>query len=241
MTKVLKLAAENREGAGKGAARATRRADKIPAVIYGDKKDPQNIQVNPLEFNKLYHAGNFFTKLLDLDVAGKTIRTLPRDVQTDPLTDNVIHADFLRVSDKTRIRVSVPIHVKNEAKCPGLKQGGVLNLVQHEIEVTCLASDIPEYFEIDIEGMEMNTSVHISALKLPSTVQPVIRDRDFTVLAINPPTVVKEETPVAAAAATAEGAAPAEGAAAGAAAPAAGAAAPAAGKDAAKPAAPAKK
>ncbi len=243
MTKVLKLAAENREGAGKGAARATRRADKIPAVIYGDKKDPQNISLKPLEFNKLYHAGNFFTKLLDLDIAGKSIRTLPRDVQTDPLSDKVIHADFLRVSDKTRIRVSVPVHVKNEAKCPGLKQGGVLNLVQHEIEVTCLASDIPEYFEIDIEGMEMNTSVHISAMKLPSTVQPVIRDRDFTVLAINPPTVVKEETPVAAAA-TAEGAAPAEGAAAapGAAAPAAGAAAPAAaGKDAAKPAAPAKK
>ena len=251
MTQVLKLSAEDRANSGKGAARATRRANKIPAVIYGDKKDPQNICLNPLEFNKLYMAGNFFTKLVDLEVAGKKIRVLPRDVQTDPLSDAAIHADFLRVSDKTRIRVSIPVHVKNEAKCPGLKQGGVLNLVAHEIPVTCLASDIPEYFEIDVEGLEINQSVHISALKLPSTVQPVVRDRDFTVLAINPPTVVKDETPVAAAAATAADgtAAPAAAGAPGAT-PAAGAAAPA-GKDAAgkpaaaaagaKPAAPAKK
>ncbi len=234
MTQVLKLSAESRPGAGKGAARATRRDNKIPAVIYGDKKDPQIIMLNPLELGKLYMAGNFFTKLVDIEMGGAKIRTLPRDVQTHPVTDHVIHVDFLRVSDKTRIRVNVPIHVKNEAKCPGLKQGGVLNLVQHEIEVTCLAADIPEYFEIDLEGLEINTSVHISQMKLPSTVQPVQRDRDFTVLAINPPTVVKDDAPATAAAATDAAAAPAEGAAA--AAPAA-----AAGKDAAKPAAPAKK
>lgn len=236
MTKVMKMAAEPRAGVGKGAARATRRANKIPAVIYGDKKEPVTISLNPLEFNKHYFTGGFFTKLFDLEIEGKTIRVLPREAQADPVTEQVIHADFLRVSDKTRIRVSIPVHVKNEAKCPGLKQGGVLNLVEHEIAVTCLASDIPEYFEIDIEGLNINDSIHISAMKLPAGVTPVIRDRDFTVLAINPPTVVKEETPAAAAAAASPDAAAAPAAAG------ATAAAPAAaGKDAAKPAAPAKK
>ena len=238
MTKIMKLAVEPRSGVGKGAARATRRANKIPAVIYGDKKEPVTIQMQPLEFNKHYFSGGFFTKLFDLELEGKTIRVLPREAQADPVTEQVIHADFMRVSDKTRIRVSIPVHVKNEAKCPGLKQGGVLNLVEHEIAITCLASDIPEYFEIDIEGLEINDSVHISALKLPNGVQPVIRDRDFTIVAINPPTVIKEETPATAAAAAvaspdAAAAAPAAGATA--------AAPAAAGKDAAKPAAPAKK
>jgi large subunit ribosomal protein L25 len=243
MTKVLNLAAENRAAIGKGGARAIRRDKKMPAVIYGDKKSPVTITVNPMEFNKLYMAGNFFTKLVDIKVDGQTIRVLPRDVQVDPLTDYALHADFLRVSDKTKIRVAIPIHVKNEAKCPGLKKGGVLNLVVHEIEVMCLASDIPEYFEIDVEPMDINQSVHLNELKLPANVTPTARDLEMTVLAINPPTVVKEETPVAAAAAAtpADGAAPAAD---GKAAPAAAgkdakAAAPAAGKDA--KAAPAKK
>lgn len=225
MTKVMKMTVEAREKTGKGGARAERRASKIPAVIYGDKKEPVTINLNPLEMNKHYFVGGFFTKLFDLDMAGKTIRVLPRDVQLDPVTDTIIHADFLRVTDKTRIRVSIPVHVKNEAKCPGLKQGGVLNIVQHEIDVTCMANNIPEYFEIDLEGLEMNDSVHINDMKLPEGVQTVIKDRNFTVVGINPPTVVKEETPAAAAAATDAAAAPAAGAAA----PAAGAATPAAG------------
>lgn len=229
MTKVLNLAAEARTGTGKGPARAVRREKKIPAVIYGDKKAPVTISVNPMEFNKLYLAGNFFTKLVDIKVDNQTIRVLPRDVQVDPLTEHALHADFLRVSDKTQIRVSIPIHVKNEAKCPGLKKGGVLNLVAHEIEVMCLASDIPEYFEINIESMDINQSVHLNQMTLPKGVTPTARNMDMTVLAINPPTVVKEETPATAAAA----AAPADGAAA----PAAGAAAPAAGKAAAPAAA----
>ncbi len=230
MTKVLNLAAENRAAIGKGGSRAIRREKKMPAVIYGDKKAPITITVNPMEFNKLFFAGNFFTKLVDIKVDGQTIRVLPRDVQIHPVNDQPLHADFLRVSDKTKIRVAIPIHVKNEAKCPGLKKGGVLNLVVHEIEVMCLASDIPEYFEIDVEPMDINQSVHLNQLKLPANVTPTARDLEMTVLAINPPTVVKDENPAAAAAA----AAPADGAAA----PAAGAAAPAAGKD-AKAAAPA--
>lgn len=246
MTKVMKMAAEAREKTGKGGARAERRANKIPAVIYGDKKEPVIINLNPLEMGKLYFVGGFFTKLLDLDIGGKTIRVLPRDVQLDPVTDNIIHADFMRVNDKTRIRVSIPVHVRNEAKCPGLKEGGVLNIVQHEIDVTCLASDIPEYFEVDLEGLKINDSVHISKINLPAGVQTVIQGRDFTVVAINPPTVVKEEEVApAAAAATAEGAAaaaPGAAPAAPGAAPAAGAAAPAGdAKAGAKPAAPAKK
>ena len=228
MTQVLKMQVESRDGVGKGGARATRRAGKVPGVIYGNKEAPVTININPQEITKNYTAGGFFTKLMDLELNGKTIRTLPRDLQLHPVKDQIIHADFMRVTDKTRIRVSVPVHVKGEAKCPGLKAGGVLNLVEHSIEVSCLAGNIPAYFEVDVEGMEINDSVHINDIKLPEGVKPVIQDRNFTVVAINPPTVVKEETPVAAAADAA--AAPADGAAA----PAAGAATPAAG---AKPAA----
>lgn len=241
MTQVVKMTVEAREGTGKGPARAARRANKVPGVIYGNKEAPVAINITPGEITRHYHAGGFFTKLMDLELNGKTVRTLPRDLQMHPVNDQILHADFLRVTDKTRIRVSVPVHVKNEAKCPGLKAGGVLNLVEHAIEVTCLAGNIPAYFEVDVDGMEINTSVHINDMKLPEGVKPVIQDRNFTVVAINPPTVVKEETPVAAAAeAGAEGAAPA---AEGAAAPAAGAAPAGDAKAAAAkaPAAPAKK
>lgn len=243
--KVAKLAVEARDGVGKGAARAARRNNQVPGVIYGNKEAPIAINIDPKILTMTYHSGGFFTKLLDLELGGKAIRTLPRDIQVHPVTENILHADFMRVTDKTRIRVSIPVHVKNEAKCPGLKAGGVLNIVEHAIEVTCMANAIPAYFEVDVDGLEIGDSVHIKDLKLPEGVKPVIQDRNFTVVAVNPPTVVKEETPVAAAAATAEGAAPAEGAAAApGATPAAGAAAPAAGDAkgaAAKPAAPAKK
>ncbi len=234
MTEVLSMKVESRAGVGKGGARATRRGNRIPAVIYGDKQPATPISLDPLVMKKLFFGGGFLTKLVDLELDGKKIRTLPRDVQQDPVKDTVIHADFMRVTEKTRIRVDVPVHAINETKSPGIKRGGVLNIVEHYISVTCLASDIPTHFTVDLDGMDIGDSVHLSQLQMPKGVTPAHAERDLTIIAVNPPTVVKEDEPApGAAAATAAAGAEGAAAAAPAAAAAGGAAAPAAatGKD----------
>lgn len=238
------LAAEARAKAGKGAARAVRRTGKVPAVVYGDNKEPLLISVNDKELRMAMGKKGFFTRLCDLTVDGKAHLVLPRDVQVDPVYDRPEHADFLRVSEKTIIRVHVPVRVTNEKASPGLTKGGVLNLVRHEIDVYCKATEIPEEFTADLTGLDVGRTLHISDLKLPEGVKPAIQG-NFTVITIVAPSALKsdEEAAAATAATPAEGAAaaPAEGAAAPAAAPAKGAAPAAApAKGAAPAAAPAK-
>lgn len=236
-TNRIQLSAEKRERAGKGVARALRREDKIPAVIYGDRKDPVGIALPIKEITLEYRKGHLFTSLTDIDVGGEKHLVLARDVQLHPVTDRIEHADFLRVTPKTRIAVEVPLSFINEEKSPGLKEGGVLNIVRHEVEFFCVATDIPESIEVDLEGYEIGDAIKISAIKLPQGVKPTIDDRDFTLATIAAPRALVEEAAVVAAegaegaATPAAGAAPAAAAKGGAAAPAAakaGAAAPAA-------------
>jgi large subunit ribosomal protein L25 len=196
------LTALARAKAGKGAARATRRTGQIPGVIYGDNKEAVLISLPEKELAKATSKQSFFTSLCDLDVAGKKFLVVPRDVQVDPLSDAPIHVDFLRVTDKTIIRVEVPVHVKNHKDCMGLTKGGVLNLVRHEIEVFCRATDIPAEFVIDLAGLDVGSSIHIGDVKMPEGVKSA-KQGNFTVVTIVAPSAMKSEVEEAAAAAAA--------------------------------------
>jgi large subunit ribosomal protein L25 len=181
------ISAEQRERVGKGSARAARRAGLVPAVIYGDKKDPLGINLNGRDITRIVHQPGIFGRLLDITVAGKKHTVLTRDIQFHPVTDTVLHMDFLRVSGSSRIAVAVAVEFINEDSCPGLKIGGVLNVVRHEVELLCPASAIPEKITIDLDGMKIGDSIHISAITLPDDVEPTITDRDFTVATIASP------------------------------------------------------
>lgn len=189
MTQIIALAATARDRAGKGTARATRRAGSIPAVIYGNKEKPVMIALDNTKFTREIHRPGFFTHLFDITVDGVTHRVLPRDVQLDPVYDRPLHADFLRVSDTTEITLKVPVEFTNVEACPGIKKGGVLNVVRHDIEVFAKAADLPEKIIVDLAGFEVGASIHISSVKLPEGVRPTITDRDFTVATIAAPTV----------------------------------------------------
>ncbi|TXI11283.1 MAG: 50S ribosomal protein L25/general stress protein Ctc [Rhizobium sp.] len=181
------LKAEARERVGKGSARELRRNGLIPAVIYGDKQAPISIALNTNEVTKRIHAGGFLTTVATIDVDGKKIKVLPKDYQLDPVRDFTVHVDFLRVSGNTEVTVEIPVHFENHEKSPGLKAGGVLNIVRHEVEVHCPADAIPEFFTVDLSGLKSGDSIHISAVKLPKNVTPVIADRDFTIATIVAP------------------------------------------------------
>ena len=235
---LTEIKATARPRAGKGAARQVRREGKVPGVIYGDKAAAVTISLDSNELGKVIGKGKFLSTLFTVDVDGQKTRVIPRDVQLDPVKDFAIHVDFQRVGPGGKIRVDVPCKFINEAASPGLKRGGVLNIVRHEVEVICSADAIPAFFEFDMTGIEIGRSIHISATTLPPDVSLVIRDRDFTVATIAGAKAQEEEvktTTETAAAAPAAGdakaAAPAAGAKA--AAPAAGAK-PAAAKPAAK-------
>ena len=241
----ISLEATARPRAGKGAARQARRDNKIPGVIYGDDQPPTTIALDYNTLWKQIQKGHFLSTVVELEVDGKKSLVIPRDVQFDPVKDTPLHVDFLRIGKDGIIRVNVPVRFTNEALSPGLKRGGVLNIVRHVVEVFVRYDKIPSHFEASVEGLEIGRSIHISAFNLPEDIKPVIRNRDFTVATIAGAVKQEEETP-AAGAAPAAGTAPAAGAAAPAgkaAAPAkagdAKAAAPAAGKaaPAAKPAA----
>ena len=178
---ITEINATARPRAGKGAARAVRREGKIPAVIYGDKKDPETIALDHPTLVKLLNKGGFLSSVFDIKIDGKTHRVLPRDIQFEPVKDIPIHVDFQRIPSDGRIRVSVPVHFLNEETCPGLKRGGVLNIVRHEVEVMAPADNIPTHFDIDLKEVDIGDSIHISAVALPSNVTPTITDRDFTV------------------------------------------------------------
>jgi large subunit ribosomal protein L25 len=241
------LKATLRAGKGTGPARAVRLQGKLPGVIYGDNQAPTSVSVDERELSKAMSQGKFFASLLTLDLDGKSMQVIPRDVQLDPVRDNPIHVDFQRVSATSRLRVKVPCRFINELASPGLKRGGVLNIVRHDVEVTCPATAIPTEFVFDLTGLEIGRSIHISATTMPEGVKPTIIGRDFTVATIAG-AVAEEKAADAVPGAEGAAAAPAAGAAAapaakgGAAAPAAKAgAAPAKGAPAAKGAAPAAK
>jgi large subunit ribosomal protein L25 len=193
MSEATVLAAEARDRAGKGVARQTRRAGKIPAVIYGNKEKPVTISLNRLKFERVLRTPGFFTHLFDVKVGDDSYHVLPRDVQFDPVTDIPIHVDFLRVSKELRVTVAVPVEFINAEKSPGLKRGGMLNIVRHEIEVLAGAEEIPEHITVDLEGYDLGDSIHISSVKLPAGVVPTITDRDFTVATIASPSAVRSE------------------------------------------------
>jgi large subunit ribosomal protein L25 len=201
MTEVVNLAAEARDRAGKGAARATRREGRVPAVIYGDKKEPLLISLEPRALVRELQRPGFFAKLVDVSLGGETHRTLPRDVQLHPVTDMPLHVDFMRVGAHTQITVDIPVRFVDQEKSPGLKRGGLLNIVRHTIEMVCSADNIPEHIDVSLEGREIGDSIHISAVKLPEGARPTIADRDFTIATLAAPSAVREEAAAAAAAA----------------------------------------
>lgn len=187
MSDTVVLKAEARDRAGKGSSRAIRRQGNIPAVIYGDNKDPMGIVLPAKEVTLKLHAGGFMTNILEIEVDGKKHKVLPKDYQLHPVKDLLMHVDFLRISSKTVVTVNIPVHFENEEDCPGLKKGGTLNVVRHEIEVHCPASDIPEAFTIDLIKAEMGDAIKISNVEMPKGVTPTITDRDFTIATIVAP------------------------------------------------------
>ena len=193
MTEIVILEAEVRDRAGKGAARATRRAGRIPAVLYGDKKEPVMISLDPKLFGRQLNRPGFFSHLFDINIDGTKHRALPRDVQLHPVTDEPLHVDFVRVTAHTKTHVNVPVHFENQAASPGLKRGGVLNIVRHDIELVVAADSIPERIDVDLTGLDIGDSVHISAVKLPAGAVTAINDRDFTIATIAAPNVKTEE------------------------------------------------
>ncbi|MFZ2468014.1 MAG: 50S ribosomal protein L25/general stress protein Ctc, partial [Parvibaculum sedimenti] len=172
MAETLTLKAEARTKSSKGAVRSLRLAGRVPAVIYGDKQTPELISVNYKDVNSLYQTGTFTSHILDIEIDGRKERVIPRDVQREPVRDFLIHVDFLRVGKNASITVEVPVHFVNHEASPGMKAGGVLNIVSHEIELSCPADSIPEAIEIDLTGYEMGSSIHISSVKLPAGVKP---------------------------------------------------------------------
>jgi len=187
MAQTATLNALVRERAGKGAARAVRREGRVPAVIYGDKQDPQTISMDYHELMKQVQTGRFLSTLVDIDVDGTKVRTIPRDVQFDPVRDFVVHVDFLRLGIGARIAVEVAINFLGEEESPGLKRGGVLNVVRHHVEIMCPADAIPEEFDLDVSALDIGDGVHASDLTLPEGMTFTITDRNFTIATISAP------------------------------------------------------
>src|ERR1700744_4240623 len=236
MATVRELKATARPKSGKGAARAERRAGRVPGVIYGDNQPPVTISVEDRELRQRILAGRFLTTIYDIDIEGKKHRVIPRDFHLDPVKDFPIHVDFMRLGEGATIRVSVPLHIQNAESSPGVKRGGTVNIVTHTLDLECSVDNIPQFIEADVGALEISHSLHLSDVKLPAGVKSLSRE-DATLVTIVPPSGYAEEQKAAAAGAAAG---PAATAAPGAAAPAAGAAAPAAAGAAAAPAAGAK-
>ena len=210
MSEQLTLSAETRERAGKGASRAMRREGRVPAVVYGNKEEPLAIHLEEKALIKAMSKGHFMNSVVMIEVAsGGTARTLPKDVQFHPVTDRPLHVDFLRISEHSSVTVNVPIRFVDEEECRGLKRGGALNAVRHEIEFVCDAAEIPDEIVISLKGLNIGDSLHISAIKLPEGAKPTIAERDFTVATIVAPSGLKEEAAAAPAAEAAGAAAPA--------------------------------
>jgi large subunit ribosomal protein L25 len=212
MRETLDLKAEARGQLGKGAAYRVRKSGFIPGIVYGGSAEPVPVQVDEHTLRRLHGSGAFLQTLVMLEIAGQKTRVIPRAVQLDPVTDRPVHVDFLRLTPGGTISLDIPVHFHGQENSPGIKRGGVLNVVRHEVALLCPVDNIPEFIEGDLSGLDIGDSLHIGAFQLPEGVRPVIRERDFTVATIAPPTTYTEETPTAAAVVEgAEAAAPAEG------------------------------
>lgn len=193
MSQVTSFIAEGRAAGGKGVARALRRTGRVPAVVYGENQPQEEISVETRQLRRALLNPRFHSTLCSIELNGKSLQVLPREVQVHPITEDPIHADFVRVSRGTTVTVTVPVSFVNEEESPGLKRGGVLNIVRREIELVCPAASIPAELTLDLSGADINDSLHMSQISLPEGVEPTITDRDFTVATISPPTVSVEE------------------------------------------------
>ena len=187
MSDITQIDATMRSRVGKGSARAARRAGRVPAVIYGDKKAPLTIEMEERVVRKVIHEPGIFGRLLNINIDGKNTTVLTRDIQMHPVTDEPLHMDMLRVGATSTVAVAVPVEFIKHEKSPGLKIGGVLNVVRHEVELNCPAGDIPEKITVDLDGVKIGDSIHISAIELPEGATPTITDRDFTVATLQSP------------------------------------------------------
>jgi len=193
MSDQLVLSAEARDRAGKGASRTLRRQGRVPAVIYGNNEEPTLVHVEEKLLNKLLGTGHFFNSVVMVEVGGKQVRTLPKDVAFHPVSDRPLHADFLRVSEHASVHVAVPVRFANEEAAPGIKRGGVLNIVRHELELVCDAAEIPDEVVIDLTGFDVGDSIHISHVALPKGAASAITDRDFTIATVVAPSSLKSQ------------------------------------------------
>lgn len=183
---------EVRAKIGKGASRALRREGRVPAVLYGGTEAPVHFSLSPLQLHKELHKTGFLSTIFEISVNNKKERMLPRDVQFHPVTDRPLHVDFMRVSKGKKITVSIPIQFINEDKSPGVKHGGVLNILVHNLDVIADIDHIPAAFEVDMTGLEIHQSIHLADLNLPGTAVPAHPERDDTIASIMPPTVAKQ-------------------------------------------------
>jgi len=205
MAQTFSMSASVRDKSGKGAARAARRAEQVPAVIYGDKKPPLSINLELRELRR-HMATTFYTHIYNLKVGNDVHKVIPRDVQFHPVTDTPLHVDFLRVSDATKITASVPVEALGADKSPGVKNGGLLNLIYHELEVKCFANQIPEHITVDVSALNMGQSIHLDEIKLPAGVEVTLLDKHATIVSVTAPSALRgkdEEADAATAAAAA--------------------------------------
>lgn len=191
MSDQLVLSAETRDRGGKGASRELRRNGRVPAVVYGGKEEPLMIHVEEKLLMKQLMTGHFMNSIVMIEVDGKQVRTLPKDVAFHPVKDRPIHADFLRISKDAKVHVAVPVLFINEEASPGLKRGGVLNIVRHELELICDSDKMPDDIQIDVTGYDVGDSIHISNVTLPKGSESAITDRDFTIATIVAPSALK--------------------------------------------------
>src|SRR5437868_4549787 len=199
MSEQLTLSAETRERAGKGASRHLRREGRVPAVVYGNNEEALSIHVEEKALVRALSGGHFMNSVVMIEAGAAPVRTLPKDVQFHPVTDRPLHVDFLRISEHAKVHVDVPIHFVDEDKSKGIKRGGVLNQVRHDLELICDAAEIPEEIVISLAGLDIGDSLHISAVALPKGVESAITDRDFTIATIVPSSGVQSEASDAAA------------------------------------------
>jgi large subunit ribosomal protein L25 len=200
MPEIITLSAEPRARGGTGAARAMRRAGRVPGIIYGDNKEPVPISLEPRELSRALANRGFFATLVDVKVDGTVHRTLPRDVQVHPATDAPMHVDFMRVGSHSRVTVTVPVVFVNPEMSPGIRRGGILNIVRHGIELSCPVDNIPDQLVVELNGLEIGDSIHISRVIVPEGCNPTITERDFTIASIAASSAVREEAAAAAAA-----------------------------------------
>ncbi len=191
MSEIIEIIAEKREKSAN--SNEIRNNGMIPAVVYGEKKDPILISLNRKMIKKELEQPGFFSKQFEIKVEGSSHRVLPKDLQLHPVKETIVHLDFLRIGENTKVTVSIPVKFINENLCEGLKQGGVINIVRHEIEVRSPVNKIPQAFNVNLEGLNIGDSIHISSIEIDEEVKPVVSDRDFTIATIAPPTVIAVE------------------------------------------------